>query len=248
MLTRKDSTNDGASRFEILPAIDLLGDEAVRLERGRFDRVVLREADPVSLARSFVEAGARALHVVDLDGARTGRCRPEVIAALVRAAAPAEVQASGGVRAPADARALVGAGAVRVVVGTAAFAEPDALRAYVEELGERLVVAVDVRGGRIVTRGWTEDAGLGVGEAVERCVEAGVPRLLCSAVERDGTLSGPDLALLDEVVKASGLPVLAAGGVRSLEDVKAVEAVGCAGAIVGRALLEGAIPVSALAS
>jgi phosphoribosylformimino-5-aminoimidazole carboxamide ribotide isomerase len=243
MLTRKESR----SGFEIVPAIDLLGEEAVRLERGAFDRVVLREPDPAALARRFVGAGARTLHVVDLDGARTGRCRPETIERLARAAAPADVQASGGVRSPADARALVDAGAARVVIGTAAFADSDAIPRYVEGLGERLVVAVDVRGGRVVARGWTADTGLTVGEAVERCVQAGVTRLLCSAVERDGTLGGPDLALLAEIVETSGLPVLAAGGIRSIDDVAAVETAGCAGAIVGRALLEGAIPVSALA-
>lgn len=235
------------SRFEILPAVDLLGDEAVRLERGAFDRVVAREADPEALARRFVEAGAQMLHVVDLDGARSGRCRPEVIQALARVAAPATIQASGGVRTAEDARALVDAGAARVVVGTAAFATPDALPAYVEELGERLVVAVDVRGGRVVTRGWTSETGLSAREALERCARAGVARILCSAVERDGTLGGPDLELLGEVVAAGGPQVLAAGGIRSLEDVTAVEEAGCAGVVVGRALLEGALPLSALA-
>jgi phosphoribosylformimino-5-aminoimidazole carboxamide ribotide isomerase len=245
MVTRKNGEESG--RFEVVPAIDLLGDEAVRLERGDYERVVARHADPCALARRFAEAGARTIHVVDLDGARTGRCRPEAIAAVVRAAAPAAVQASGGVRAPADARALVEAGAARVVVGTAAWAAPEALAAYVAELGERLVVAVDVRAGRVVARGWTAETGLTVAEAVERCASAGVPRLLCSAVERDGTLSGPNLELLAEVVERSGMPVLAAGGVRSLDDVRAIEQTGCVGAVVGRALLEGTLPLSALA-
>lgn len=241
MLTRKDTTS-----FEVIPAIDLLGDEAVRLERGAFDRVVAREADPVALARRFAEAGARTVHVVDLEGARSGRCRPEVIEGLVGAAAPAAVQASGGVRSPADARALVEAGAERVVVGTAAWATPDAVATYVDELGERLVVAVDVRDGRVVARGWTEETGLTLAEAVRRCVEAGVTRMLCSAVDRDGTLEGPDLALLTEVVEASELPVLAAGGVRSVDDLRAIERAGCAGAIVGRALLDGMLSLSVL--
>ncbi|GIU94772.1 MAG: 1-(5-phosphoribosyl)-5-[(5-phosphoribosylamino) methylideneamino] imidazole-4-carboxamide isomerase [Gaiellaceae bacterium] len=246
MVTRKygDEVRTG---FEVVPAIDLLGDEAVRLEQGAFDRVVARESDPRSLARRFVAAGARTIHVVDLAGARDGRCRPEVIADLARAAAPAAVQASGGVRAPEDARALVAAGAERVVVGTAAWETADGVERYVEALGERLVVAIDVRGGRVVARGWTEDAGLTVAEALERCAAARAPRLLCSAVERDGTLAGPDLALLAEVVRRSDAPVLAAGGIRSSSDLEAVAAVGCAGAIVGRALLEGALPLASLA-
>jgi phosphoribosylformimino-5-aminoimidazole carboxamide ribonucleotide (ProFAR) isomerase len=157
------------------------------------------------------------------------------------------VQASGGIRTVADAEAMLGAGAERVVVGTAAWASPQALATYAAALGDRLVVAVDVREGRLVARGWTEETELTAGEAIERCREAGVERILCSAVERDGTLAGPDLVLLGEVVERFGSGVFAAGGIRSLGDLDAVEAVGCVGAIVGRALLEGALPLSVLA-
>jgi phosphoribosylformimino-5-aminoimidazole carboxamide ribotide isomerase len=239
MLTRND--------FAVIPAVDLLGEDAVRLEQGAFDRVVVREAEPAALVRRFVEAGASRIHVVDLDGARTGRLRPQVVAELAAKAAPARVQASGGVRSAADARALLEAGADRVVVGTAAFADPDALLRFSTELGDALVVAIDVREGRVVTRGWELDTELAVDEAVDRCVAAGVPRLLCTAVERDGTLGGPDVPLLTSVVERSGLPVLAAGGVRSPADLLAVEAAGCEGAVVGRALLEGRLPLSVLA-
>lgn len=246
MLTRKHSRVALRPGFEILPAIDLLGDEAIRLEQGSFDRVLLREEDPEELARRFAAAGARTIHVVDLDGARTGRLRQDRVGRLARAAAPAAIQASGGIRSPADARTLLEAGAARVVVGTAAFAGPSALRAYVEALGERLVVAIDVREGQVVTRGWTDTAGLGVEEAVERCVRGGVTRILATAVDRDGTLAGPDLGLLASVAGGSGLPVLAAGGIRSVADLEAVESVGCAGAVVGRALLDGTLPLSVL--
>ncbi|MGZ4389980.1 MAG: 1-(5-phosphoribosyl)-5-[(5-phosphoribosylamino)methylideneamino]imidazole-4-carboxamide isomerase [Gaiellaceae bacterium] len=232
--------------FQLIPAVDLLGDEAVRLERGDYARVTLREADPEALVARFVEAGARLVHVVDLDGARSGRLRTELIARLAAAAAPAEVQASGGIRSVADAEALLAAGAARVVVGTAAFAEEDAAERFSAALGPALVVAIDVRAGRVAARGWREETGLGVAEAVDRCAAAGVARLLCTAIERDGTLEGPDLALLREVV-SSGIPVLAAGGVSSEDDVTALAETGCEAAIVGRALLEGRIPLSALA-
>jgi len=232
--------------FEVIPAVDLLGGAAVRLEQGAFDRVVAREADPLALVRRFVAAGARRIHVVDLDGARSGRLRPGLIGQIAAAAAPARVQASGGVRSLADARALLEAGAERVVVGTAAFAKPQALERLVAELGERLVVAVDVRAGRVLARGWCARTSLRVEQALERCVGAGVQRLLCTAVERDGTLAGPDLELLGRVVEGSGLPVLAAGGVRSEADLAALAEAGCEGAIVGRALLEGGVPLRAL--
>jgi phosphoribosylformimino-5-aminoimidazole carboxamide ribotide isomerase len=232
----------------VVPAVDLLGDGAVRLERGDFDRVVARQADPESLVRRFVEAGARLVHVVDLDGARSGRVRPELVRRLAAAARPAAVQASGGIRSLADAESLLGAGAARVVVGTAAFAEPAALSRYAAALGDRLVVALDVRDGRVAAAGWTRDTGLAVADAVVRCAEAGVPRLLCTAIERDGTLAGPDLALLERVRLRSGVPVLAAGGIATVADLEAVAATGCEGAIVGRALLDGSLPLSSLAS
>lgn len=232
--------------FEVIPAVDLLGEAAVRLEQGAFDRVVAREADPLALARRFVAAGARRIHLVDLDGARSGRLRPELIGRIAAAAAPARVQASGGVRSLADALALLEAGADRVVVGTAAFAGRRALERLAAELGERLVVAVDVRAGRVLAQGWRARTPLTFEQALERCVAAGVQRLLCTAVERDGTLAGPDLGLLARAVERSGVPVLAAGGVRSEADLAALAEAGCEGAVVGRALLEGGVPLRAL--
>ena len=222
--------------MEVIPAIDLLGREAVRLEQGDYERVS-QYGEPAELARRFAAEGARWIHVVDLDGARAGLIRPVVVGALVHAAAPASVQASGGVRSVADAETLVRAGASRVVVGTAAWTLLDEL---VASLGERLVVALDVRDGVVRTRGWTE-SGIELDEAIDRCVAAGVSRLLCTAIERDGTLEGPDVELVRRVVERSGLPVLAAGGISSDDDLDALEQAGAEGAIVGRALLEGRI-------
>jgi phosphoribosylformimino-5-aminoimidazole carboxamide ribotide isomerase len=231
--------------FQVLPAVDLLGAEAVRLEQGDFGRVSVR-AQPEQLVRRFAAAGARLIHVVDLDGARLGRIRADLIGRLAAAAGPAELQASGGIRSPADAERLLAAGAARVVVGTAALAEAEALEQFVARLGDRLVVAIDVRGGRVAARGWLDDTGLEAADVARRCAEAGVPRILCTAIERDGMLGGPDLDLLREVRDASGLPVLAAGGIRSESDLAAVAAVGCEGAVVGRALLDGSLPLSAV--
>ena len=234
--------------FEVIPAVDVLGEDAVRLERGKFDRVVAREADPLALVERFVEAGARLVHVVDLDGARSGRARPDLVRRLAAVASPARIQASGGVRSPADAERLLEAGADRVVVGTAAFAAPRSLERYRAVLEARLVVAVDVRAGRVVASGWSRETELTAEEAAERCAAAGVSRLLCTAVNRDGTLEGPDLDLLARVRERSGLPVIAAGGIRSRADLARVERLGCEGAIVGRALLEGRVPLSTLAA
>ncbi|HEY8776963.1 MAG TPA: 1-(5-phosphoribosyl)-5-[(5-phosphoribosylamino)methylideneamino] imidazole-4-carboxamide isomerase [Gaiellaceae bacterium] len=231
--------------FQVLPAVDLLGGEAVRLEQGDFERVAAR-ARPEELVRRFASAGAPLIHVVDLDGVREGGIREDVIGRLVATAGAAKLQVSGGIRSPADAERLLAVGAARVVVGTAAFAKPEALERFVAELGDRLVVAIDVRAGRVSVGGWLEDTGLKATEVAARCAEAGASRILCTAIERDGMLGGPDLDLLREVRDASRLPVLAAGGIRSEDDLAAVAAVGCEGAVVGRALLDGSLPLAAL--
>ncbi len=234
--------------FWVIPAVDILGTEAVRLLRGDYDEVTLREADPFALIERVAAAGAEIVHVVDLSAARAGGVRPELVARAVAAASPAHVQAAGGVRSTSDAAALVAAGAGRVVVGTAAFTNGGLLDELVGELGERLIVAIDVSAGTVAVDGWTRATSFSVPDAVERVTQAGTSRLLCTAIERDGTLGGPSLDLLAEVCALSGLPVLAAGGIRSPDDLRAIEAVGCEGAIVGRALLEGLVPLSALGS
>ncbi len=217
--------------IEVIPAVDVLGEEAVRLHRGDYGEVVARADEPAALAARFAAAGARRIHLVDLEGARAGRVRPDLVQLVAEAAAPAELQASGGIRSLADAQALFEAGAARVVVGTSAFPDPSP---WAEALGERLVVALDVRDGRIRSAGWTEE-GLELGDSVERCTASGVVRVLCTAIDRDGTLAGPDVELVRRVA-GSGLAVLAAGGVRSPEDVAALAAAGAEAAIVGRAL------------
>jgi len=224
----------------------VLGGEAVRLFRGDYDTVVSRAGEPCRLVAAYADAGARLIHVVDLEGARGGGVRPGRIASLAEAAAPARLQVGGGIRSLADAWALVDAGAARVVVGTAAFGEDDALRAFADELGEALVVSLDVGGDTVRVGGWLASTGIGAAEAAARCAEAGIRRLACTAIARDGTLAGPDLDLLRSVLEAARLPLLAAGGVRGAADLDALERLGCEGAIVGRALLEGGVPLALL--
>jgi phosphoribosylformimino-5-aminoimidazole carboxamide ribotide isomerase len=227
--------------FQLVPAVDVVGEEAVRLRQGAFESVVARAGDPEALVAAYADARPPLIHVVDLDGAREGAIRPELVRALVGAAGTTPVQASGGIRSLADAEALLEAGAARVVVGTAVLAGDDVLREFAGALGERLVVAVDARDGRVAAAGWTRASDLTPEELAERCTAAGVRRLLCTAIDRDGTMGGPDLGLLASVRERSGLPVLAAGGIRSEEDLADLEALGLEGAVVGRALLEGAI-------
>jgi len=219
--------------IDVIPAVDVLGEGAVRLHKGDYDEIVERAGDPVALARSFAEAGARRVHLVDLDGARSGTVRPEIVRAVAGAVVPAYLQASGGIRSLDDALALLEAGADRVIVGTAAFPDPGP---WAQALGDRLAVALDVRDGQVRTAGWIEGSGLSLADAIDRCLAAGVVRVHCTAIDRDGTLTGPDLDLI-ETVAASGLKVMAAGGVRTPDDVAALAAVGAEATVVGRALL-----------
>jgi len=218
--------------IEAIPAVDVLESDAVRLRQGNYDDVVNRAADPPALARRWREAGAGRIHLVDLDGARSGHVRPELVTKVADACAPLPVQASGGVRSEDDARALLRAGADRVVVGTAAWPDPGP---WADAFGDALVVAIDVRDGRLRTRGWTQDDGPTVEDALRRARTAGVGRCLVTAIERDGTLAGPDLALAALAADA-GLHVLAAGGVRTPDDLVALADAGAEAAIVGRAL------------
>jgi phosphoribosylformimino-5-aminoimidazole carboxamide ribotide isomerase len=212
--------------IEVIPAVDVLGDGAVRLERGGYEDVVERAGDPVALATRWVESGALRLHLVDLDGARGGPLRPELVREIASLGVP--VQASGGIRSLDDARMLLEAGADRVVVGTAAWPDPT----HWLELGDALVLAVDVLDGVVRTSGWTRSTGLSFADALERVQGA---RLLVTAIDRDGTLGGPDLELVRAA--AVGRRVIAAGGVRSPADVLALQEAGAEAVVAGRALL-----------
>ena len=213
--------------IEVIPAVDVLGEGAVRLERGDYDSVVERPGDPLTLARQWADAGATRIHLVDLDGARSGNVRPELVREIASLGVP--VQASGGIRSLADARSLLEAGADRVIIGTAAWPDP----APWFELGDALVLALDVRDGEVRTAGWTVGSGIRFADALELAAGS---RILVTAIDRDGTLTGPDLELVREAVGAGGR-VLAAGGIRSVEDVAALADAGAEAAIVGRALL-----------
>lgn len=225
--------------FLVIPALDVLEGRCVRLSEGRRDRVTIEGGDPAAAAARFVAEGARFLHVVDLDGAFSGRPTAGLVELVAAAGVP--VQIGGGLRDETAVQAALNAGAARAMVGTAALAGTHtgpALGRLAERFGERLVVAIDARGGKVVVDGWTTESELAPQELAERCADAGVKRLLVTSTARDGSLSGPDLPLLEDVLRA-GLPVLAAGGIASLEDLGRLRRLGCEGAVVGSALWAG---------
>jgi phosphoribosylformimino-5-aminoimidazole carboxamide ribotide isomerase len=219
--------------FEVIPAIDVLDGRCVRLAEGRRERVTIEGGDPGEAAARFAAEGARRLHLVDLDGAFSGRPTAGLLERVAAAGVP--VQVGGGLRDAAAVQAAFDAGAARAITGTAAL---DDVEAFAERFGERLVVAVDARDGFVVTDGWVSDTGVTAADLARRCADAGVPRLLVTSTRRDGSLRGPDVELLSEVMKA-GLAVLAAGGIASLDDLVTLRDLGCEGAVVGSAIWAG---------
>jgi len=228
---------------QLIPAVDVLGGNVVRLVEGDYQRATVYAPDPVAQAVRWMEGGAMLVHVVDLDAVRDGTTDTDLWARL--AAARVRFQVGGGIRDRDSAVAAIAAGAARVVMGTAAVWHPELLSEVVLAVGaERVVAAVDVRVGRAIGAGW-RDQGRELGAVVADMVAAGVPRLLVTGIGRDGTMTGPDLELVRRVQAAApGIAVLGSGGVGSLSDLQALARLGVDGAIVGRALYEGRFTVA----
>ena len=230
----------------LLPAVDIRDGRAVRLRQGDFERETVYWDDPLEAARSFVDAGARQLHVVDLDGARRGE--PANLEQVERIVGELRVpvQLGGGLRSLDSLRSAFGAGVERVVLGTAAFSDPAFLEAALEIWAERILVAVDVRAGRVSVAGWTEATELRPEEVIERMQERGVRGFVYTSVERDGTLEGPDLDEVRRVSEAVTEQFVYSGGIGTLEHLKALRSLALpnlAGVVSGKALYEGSFGV-----
>jgi phosphoribosylformimino-5-aminoimidazole carboxamide ribotide isomerase len=243
------SIGSGSGGFELLPAIDLRDGQVVRLRGGDFGAETVFGDDPVAVARGFVAAGARWLHLVDLDGARAGgRRQGELIGSVLAAVGEgAACEVAGGLRDRAVVASALAAGAARVVVGTAALSGTGFAGALVEMFGaRRVVVALDVRDGLAVGEGWRSGAGgLPVAQALGRLADEGVTLFEVTAIARDGGMAGPDLELLGSLVALGRGRIIASGGIRSISDLLAVRSIGCTGAIVGQALYEGRLDLAA---
>ena len=227
--------------FIVYPAVDISEGRCVRLLQGRFGTETVYSDDPVKVAIGFARAGARWLHIVDLDGAKTGiPANRELVLEVVRAAS-CPVQAGGGMRTLDDVEEVIAAGANRAVLGTVALEDPQAMAEACARYGERIAVSLDAKGGELASHGWTVGTGVPLLEAVKEFEAAGVAHFIYTDVTRDGTLGGPDIEGLLRLSEATDLPVVASGGIGSLEELKTVARLrphGIEGAIVGRALYE----------
>jgi len=227
--------------MEIIPAVDIRGGRCVRLYQGDFQRETVFGDDPVAVARSWQEAGAARLHVVDLDGAREGRpANAQVIRRLIQAVS-IPVQVGGGLRDRQSIDSYLEAGAHRVVLGTAAVKDPALLAEAIAEHGERIVVGVDARVGMVAIEGWQEETSLAAAELMGELAAKGVPRFIYTDALRDGTLQGPDFAALEAVLARVGVPVIYAGGVSTIADLERLASLALEGAIIGQALYTGAV-------
>lgn len=243
----------GAPSFTVYPAIDVRGGRVVRLRQGDYAQETHYADDPFGMARVYAQTGAAWLHLVDLDAARGGSYQLETLLWRIKDETGLRVQSGGGIRSEADVRTLLQTGADRVIVGSLAVREPETVRRWLQVFGpERIVVALDTRKDdkgwwRLPTQGWTQTeadgkdlAGLFVFYAT-----AGLRHLLCTDIDRDGMLAGPNMDLYQRLrALAPDVAVQASGGVRDLADVRGARAVGCGGIVLGRALLEGRVDLA----
>src|ERR671915_930171 len=238
---------------DLYPAIDLRGGRAVRLLKGDYAAETVYSDDPVDVARSFDAAGAHWIHVVDLDAARSGEAgNLEFVAAIARSVG-CEIETGGGVRTVEAAERLIDAGVARVVIGTAAVEHPELVSELAGRYPGRVAVGLDARGRQVAVKGWTETTGADLVDLAKRFEGEGVAALIVTEIGRDGTMAGPDLDQLRAVLEATGIDVIASGGVGTLDDVRALAGLraqgpnggkhSLAGVIVGRAIYEGRFTV-----
>lgn len=239
------------SGFELYPAIDVRGGRVVRLLQGDYGQETRYDADPVELAATYERDGARWLHLVDLDAARDGGWSLDPLLARLRDATGLRIQSGGGIRGEADVEKLLRAGVERVVIGSLAVRQPDTVSTWLARYGvDRITVALDARAdarGRwmLPTAGWTQGTGARLEHVLGLYRDAGLRHLLCTDIGRDGMLTGPNLELYARLhASAPEVRLQASGGARDLEDVTGARAAGCAGIVLGKALLEGRFTVA----
>ena len=233
--------------MEIIPAVDIKGGRCVRLLQGRFDKETVYSEDPVEMARRWEAGGAPRLHVVDLDGARTGEPQNLPVVERIAKAVKIPIQAGGGIRSLAAANLALDAGAQRVVIGTSAALDSDLATEILRALGDRAILGIDARDGYVAVRGWAEVTGEKATDFAKRMASLGAVRIIFTDISKDGMLQGMSLDAIAEIADAVSLPVIASGGVTSIDDIKAVVALNRSnieGVITGKALYAGALTLA----
>ena len=227
--------------MNIIPAIDLIDGKAVRLQKGDYNKVTVYSEYPEKVAKYFYDCGARYLHVVDLDGAKSGKADNFEAIKKIIAASGLSVEVGGGIRNMEMVKTYVEAGVDRIILGTAALTDPDFLREAVKTYGEKITVGVDIKDGMVAIKGWTEVSSVSCEEFCRQLEDLGVSSVICTDISKDGMMSGTNLELYKNLNRDFSINFVASGGVSTLEDIKSLKEMNLFGAILGKALYTGAI-------
>ena len=228
----------------IFPAIDLYEGKAVRLYKGDYEQMTVYSDSPIELVEDFVEQGAKYLHLIDLEGAKTGQTPNLELIRDIRALSPLFTQVGGGIRSMDVVDAYLNAGVDRVILGTAAVTDPVFLEEAIKEFGEKIAVGADIKNGYIAISGWTESSGIDAFSFCRRMQDLGVKTLICTDISRDGAMQGTNRNLYRTLSKRHDMNIIASGGVSSMDDIRALRAMELYGAVIGRAYYTGAIKIS----
>lgn len=234
--------------MRIIPAIDIIDGNCVRLAQGDYSRKTLYSREPVEIAREFEAHGIKYLHLVDLDGAREGKIRNQSVLEAITGKTGLKVDFSGGIRTDEDLRTAFSCGASQVTCGSIAVTRPDLFLKLLAEYGpEKIILGADFRNRKVATGGWLSGSDSDILSFLRHYRSEGVVYAMCTDIEKDGMLDGPSVEMYQEIVQIEGLSLIASGGISTVEDLKLLSDTGCEGAIIGKALLEGRITFKELA-
>ena len=234
--------------IELIPAIDIIGGQCVRLTKGDYDQKTVYRDSPAEVAKEFEQIGFKRLHVVDLDGAKSKHIVNNEVLRRVTTDTQLVVDFGGGIKTDEDIEKAFAAGASMVTIGSIAVTDPDLFMGWLEKYGaEHIILGADVRHGKISINGWKEDSAEDLLPFLKKYVDAGVKNVLCTEISKDGTLTGPAIELYQSIMAAyTGLHLIASGGVSSIDDIKALEAAGIPAVVFGKAIYEGKINLNEL--
>ena len=230
--------------MDILPAIDLIDGQCVRLIQGQYDKKITYKDDPVAQAKEFFDAGAQWLHVVDLDGAKQGKPVNAEIVAKIAKEVPMKVELGGGIRDEAAIIQMLDAGVTRLILGSSAIKQFGWFGQMARKYPDRLVLGLDARGANLATEGWLDQGSQSILDFAKQAADLPLATIIYTDISKDGMLDGPNVERTRQLVEAVDVPIVAAGGVTTVEDIKTLKAAGVAGAIIGRALYEGSITLT----